>query len=162
MKKIAKILVVFVGVIFLAGCDTNDLFGSINNKSITKCTLDSDQSANGYKLNSEYNIYATGNVVTSVKTTEVVTSDKEEILKYFQNTLNTQYEAANKSYGGYSFDIKKSDNKITSNVTIDYNKMNLKKFVQDNASMKSYINKDNKITLSGAKKLYESLGATCK
>ena len=40
--------------------------------------------------------------------------------------------------------------------------MNLKKFVEDNASMKSYVNKDNKITLSGAKKLYESLGATCK
>lgn len=154
MKKFAKILVVFIGIIFLAGCG--------NSKTVTKCTLDSDQSANGYSLKSEYNIYATGDVVTSVKTTEVVTSDKENILNYFETTLKTQYTAANKSYGGYSFDVKKSDNKITSNVTIDYNKMNLKKFVEDNASMKSYVNKDNKITLSGAKKLYESLGATCK
>ena len=119
MKKFAKVLVVFIGIIFLAGCNKN---------TVTKCTLDSDQSANGYTLSSEYLIYATGSVVNSVKTTEVVTSDNETILNYFEKTLNSQYEATNKSYGGYKFDIKKEDNKVTSNVTIDYNKMNLKKY----------------------------------
>ena len=154
MKKFAKILVVFMGVILLAGCG--------NSKTISKCTLESDQSASGYKLSSEYNIYATGDVVTSVKTTEVVTSDNNTILEYFEKTLKTQYDAANKSYGGYSFDIKKDENKVTSNVTIDYTKMDLSKYVKDNTAMKSYMNKDNKITLKGAKKLSEALGATCE
>lgn len=156
MKKFIKVLVIFVGVIFLAGCN------GVGKNTVTKCTLDSDQTASGYTLKSEYIIYSKGDIVTSVKTKEVVTSDNITILNYFENTLNTQYEAANKSYGGYTFDVKKEEKKVTSNVTIDYTKMDLNKYVKDNASMKTYMNKDSKITLSGAKKLYESFGATCK
>ena len=40
--------------------------------------------------------------------------------------------------------------------------MNLKKYVSDNSVMKSYVNSNNKLTLKGAIKIYENLGATCK
>lgn len=156
MKKIISFLIVFIGVIFLAGC-----FNS-NEKVITRCTLENDQSSSGYVLNSNYSIYSTNGVVTSVRTKEVVTSDNNTILEYFKKTLNDEYTSASNTYGGYDFDVSIKDNTVVSTVTIDYNKMDLKKFISDNSSMKAYVNKDNKLTLEGAKKIYESFGATCK
>ena len=38
----------------------------------------------------------------------------------------------------------------------------MKKFIEDNSAMKSYVNKNNALTLEGAKVMYESLGASCK
>ena len=49
MKKlIGSAFLVFVAVIFLTGCGSE--------KTIT-CSYESDQSASGYKLTSEYKIY---------------------------------------------------------------------------------------------------------
>ncbi len=154
MKNVVKFLIVFVGVLLLSGC--------MDKKQVSKCTLSNDQSASGYSINSTYNIYSTNGIVNSVQTKEVVTSKNTTILAYFEDLLKKQYESANSSYGGYEFKVSKTDNKVTSTVTINYEKMDLDKFVKDNASMKSYVNKSNKLTLDGVKKLYESLGATCK
>ena len=40
--------------------------------------------------------------------------------------------------------------------------MDLDKFIEDNEAMKSFVNKDNKLTVDGVKAMYESIGATCK
>lgn len=156
MKKGVKFLVVSLLTVLLVGCSSKE------EKVVKTCTLNSDQSANGYTLSATYKIYATNNVVTSVETEEIVTSDNEQIRDYFESKLKTSYETANKTYGGYAYNIKTKGNKVSSKVTIDYTKMNLKKFMESNTAMKAYVNKDNKITLEGAKNIYENLGATCK
>ena len=156
MKKFIKVLVVALCTLLLVGCSSKE------KNVITTCTLTSDQSASGYKLNSTYKIYSTNDAVTKVETTEVVTSDNEAIRDYFVSTLETSYKTADKAYGGYTYEVINEYDKVTSTVTIDYTKMDLNKFIKDNSSMKSYVNKDNKITLAGAKNIYESLGATCK
>ncbi|MBP3635088.1 MAG: DUF1307 domain-containing protein [Bacilli bacterium] len=155
MKKGVKILAISLCMFLLVGCSSKE-------EKIVTCTLTNDQSASGYKLDSTYKIYATDDSVTSVETEEVVTSDNEQIRNYFEKTLNDSYQTADKTYGGYTYNVKNEGNKVTSKVTIDYTKMNLDKFVKDNSSMKAYVNKDNKITLKGAKNIYESLGATCE
>lgn len=155
MKKILSLLIVFTALFLLSGC-------SLAKTKITKCTLTSDQSASGYVLDSTYEIYSKGDVVYKVSTKEVVTSKNNTVLQYFEKTLKDQYKSSNDIYGGYSYDVKTKDGKVSSTVTIDYNKMDLNKFVKNNTAMKSYVNKNNKLTLEGAKKLYESLGATCK
>ena len=156
MKKCIKIFLVLLLSIVLVGC------GAKNEKVVKKCTLSMDQTANGYKLDSTYTIYATDDSVTSVETEEIVTSDNESIRQYFETTLNETYKTANETYGGYTYNVKNENNKVTSTVTIDYNKMNLNQFVKDNAAMKNYVNKKNKLTLDGVKKIYEDLGATCE
>ncbi len=156
MKKFIKVLIVALCALLLAGCSSKE------EKVVKTCTLTSDQSASGYKLNSTYKIYATNDAVTKVETTEVVTSDNEAIRDYFVSTLETSYKTAEQTYGGYTYKVTDEYNKVTSTVTIDYNKMNLERFIEDNSAMKAYVNKDNKITLAGAKKIYESLGATCE
>lgn len=155
MKKGFKILFISLFVFILAGCDKAE-------EKVTKCELTSNQAASGYSLKSTYEIYSKGNVVDKVKIKEVVTTDKENIITYFESYLEQTYKTANETYGGYTYKVTKSDKDITADVTIDYTKMNLDKFISDNSSMKSYVNKDNKITLEGVTKIYEALGATCK
>lgn len=162
MKKTGKILLLLLAVLTLVGCQTSETKNE--EKEITKkCTIVNDQqSTSGYKIESSMTIYAKNDIVTKVETTEVVTSDQTEILSYFEDTLDAQYEAASQTYGGYNYDIKTTDEKLTSTVTIDYTEMNLDKYVEDYSVMKDYVNAENKLTVEGITKLYESMGATCE
>ena len=156
MKKYFKFLTLVVACVLVIGCSSK------NEASITKtCTLTTNDVVNGYRLDSEYKVYGKGSVVDKVETIETVTSDSEDILNYFEETLKSTYSATNEVYGGYTNEVTKENGKLVSKTTIDYNKMDLKAFVKDNSAMKSYVNKDNKILVEGITKLYESLGATC-
>lgn len=154
MKKGLKILFISLFVILISGC------GKSNKEVVSTCTLSSNQSSNGYKISSNYEIHSKDGLVNSVTTKETVESDNEQVRFYFKKTLEDSYNTANESYGGYTYNVTEDGNKVISDVTIDYSKMNLEKFVNDNSQMKSYI-KNNRISLDGMKKIYEALGATC-
>ncbi len=152
MKRILKLLFVFIFMALLSGCGKNTL---------TKCTMTSDQSKSGYVINTEYNIYSNKNLVNQVVIKEVVESKNNTILAYFKNQLEKQYKANNNAYKGYAYKVTNKDGKVTAEVTIDYSKMDLKKYIKDNPAMKSYVDKNNKPTLKGVKNMYESSGAKC-
>ena len=168
MKKFGKILLLLVAVLTLVGCQgdessNNGKDAPKDNEVTKKCTIINDQqSTSGYKVESSVTIYSKDNIVTKVKTVETVTASQKEILSYFEQTLNNQYEATNESYGGYTYEIKTTDEKLTSNVEIDYTKMNLEQYVKDNAVMKDYVNDKNELTVDGITQLYEAMGATCE
>ena len=82
--------------------------------------------------------------------------------RYLQSVLNQTYSKTNETYGGYDFKITKDGNTLTADTTIDYNKMDLKKYVEDNSSLKPYVNDNNMLTTDGLKTLYTSLGASCE
>ena len=153
MKKIFKISFVFMLAILLTGC---------KKQVVTKCSLSSDQSPSGYTIETNYQIYSIDNEVNKVKSIEVVESKNKTVLSYFKKQLEEQYKSYNKEYGGYEYNITNKDGKVTVDLTIDYTKMDITKFVNDNPAMKEYVNKDNKITLKGIKAMYNSIGATCK
>ena len=154
MKKfVFSMALVLTTILFVTGCGSSE--------KIT-CTLESDQSASGYKLKSEYVIYSDGEVVSKVETTETVESTNNTVLAYFEKTLKEQYKTNNDKYKGYDYEVTNKDGKVVSSVTIDYSKMNLNKFIEDNEAMKSFVNSDNKLTVKGVKSMYESVGATCK
>ena len=154
MKKyVYSLALVLVGILCVTGCGSS---------SKVTCTYESDQSASGYKLKSEYNIYSDGDVVTKVETTETVESKNNTVLSYFEKQLKEQYKTNNEKYKGYDYKVTNKDGKVVSEVTIDYSKMDLNKFVEDNTAMKSFVNKDNKLTVKGVKSMYESIGAKCK
>lgn len=152
MKKLT-LLIIPILLICLTGC--REKTGQM------VCTLETKDVVNGYELHSEYKINYKDNKVESVKTIEIITSESEDILNYFETTLKDTYSKSNKAYSGYTYNINKDDNKVTSEVTIDYNTMNLKQFVNDQPSLKSYV-KDDKLLIDGIKLIYESIGATCK
>ena len=154
MKKFIKLSFVFMFIILLSGCK--------GGKVVTKCTMTSDQSASGYKIKSTYNITSKSDIVNKVEIEEVVESKNKTILAYFKKQLKNQYKSYNTIYGGYEYEVTSEDKKVTSKVTVDYKKMNLKKFVKENEAMKEYVNKDNELTLKGIKTMYESMGAKCE
>ncbi len=149
MKKVLVFL--FVVTLVLTGCGKKS--GTI------KCTLTNDLST--YKLESTYTVNYTGKTVDSVDTVEKITSDNSAVLDTFEKTLKTTYETANKTYGGYNIDIKRTDSEVISTVKIDYNKMNISQYVKDQPTLKAYVDGD-KLTVDGIKSIYVAMGATCE
>ena len=127
----------------------------------TICTNKSDQSKNGYVLETKYIIKSKGNIVKSVDVVEIITSKDQKLLEKYEKQLKRDYAFNKKTYGGYTYKITNENNKVISNVNIDYKKMDIKKFMENNEAIKKYI-MNNKMTLVGIKKMYESTGATCK
>ena len=156
MKNILKFLVIFSLVIILAGCTSK------TEEKVVKCTLNQNNAAYGYELSSEYNIYTDGKIVNKVETTEVVTSDNQEILDYLENYNNKLYTNMNDAYGGYEFSSTNENNMLTAVTKIDYKKLDSKKLAEDQPSMKNYMNDDYVLTLDGIKLIYEQMGATCE
>ena len=143
------LIIVFIIIILL-----------VSDRKIT-CIMETDQSKNGFIFNSEYVIKYKKNIVNKVKITETITSSDNTILEKYNKQLEKQYSDMNKLYNGYNNKITISKGSVISKTTINYKEFDMKEFIKDNEAMKQYT-KDNKLTVEGAKKLYESSGATCK
>ena len=156
MKKNILISLGIILSLCLMGCSKEAKESTIN------CSLTSNNTASGYSLKSTYTIYAKKGEVEKVVTQEVVTSESSTILSAFETTLNQTYSKTNETYGGYTYKVTINGNTLTADTTIDYNKMNLAKYVEDNSSLKPYVNDNNMLTVDGLKTLYKSLGATCE
>lgn len=157
MKKGIKILGLVCALSLFAGCGTKAA-----QEETIKCTMTSNMVANGYRLDSEYVVHAKGDIVSSVETIETVTSSNSTILDYFKETLDTTYSSYNSNYGGYTNTITVDGDKLVSKTTVDYSKMDMKKFIEDNSAMTSYVNSNNEMLKNGVISMYEALGAVCE
>ncbi len=138
---------------FISGCGKKEI--------ITKCNMKSDQSLSGYFIESNYKVYSKKNVVTKVEINEEISSEKSDVLSNFKSMYESQYDSNNNRYGGYSYKMSEKDGKLIIDLTIDYSKMNIEKFVSDNAAFSDYL-EDNKLTLDGIKKMYKTSGIVCE
>ncbi len=158
MKNKKLLLSIIVGSIVIITAVV--LFLLLSKKKIT-CTMTSDQSRNGYIIQSSYVIESKYGYVQNINIKEVITSKDSKILDKFENQFNKQYSYNKKAYHGYKYTVINDKNKVESKVTINYKKFDMKKFIKNNEAMKSYT-KNNKLTLDGARKMYESTGVICK
>lgn len=114
MKKYFKVLLVLLVAILLVGCSSNSEKDNNNDNNtnqtedngdendeviVRKCTLSQEVSAQGYTLNSTYEIHAKGQVVEKVITKEIVNSSDQVVLNYFQEQLEKTYNTASEAYG---------------------------------------------------------------
>lgn len=153
-KKYVNICIVVVVLVVLCIL----LVGLFGNKGV-KCSSSSEQK--NYTISTDYMIKAKKKIVTSVTIKQVIESKDKKVLENFKKQLEDQYKSNNNSYGGYKYKVVLSGKKLTADITIDYTKFDLDKFVKANGAMKEYVNKDNKLTIDGAKKMYKSTGAKC-
>lgn len=162
MKK--YFILMIVTLLFTFGCESVSKTSQGVKKEDDKvtCKFTSNNTKDGYKISSEYNIYKSGSIVKKVVSKEEIESDDESVLDYFLETLNSTYESVNETYGGYDINIEKKDGKVYSQVIIDYTKMDVKAYVSDNTAMKGYVNSNNEMLASGLISIYESMGAVCK
>ena len=151
MKKIAYLLlVVFVGAM-LSGCGS---------KKVVKCSYNvkTDQ----LEYSATYKITVTGDdFVESVSTEEILKSDEPDYLSQAKESAEELYSSANQQYGGYKYNVKISGNTLTSTCDIDYDKMDIEKYVEDNPTLTNFT-ENGKVKLSGVISIYEQLGAKCE
>ena len=135
----------------------------INNKSkVITCAQTSDQPNLGYKTETTIEISYDGNLVKSIKSIKKIeATDKEKLTEQIYNYAS-QYDLNNASYGGYTNSLNTSDDTHATFVgEINYEKVDMQKFIKDNPAMEQYT-ENGKVSKDGAKKMYETSGFSCK
>lgn len=97
--------------------------------------------------------------VTKLETKEVIESEDKDLLKTYKESME---ELAKKytSLKYYKTKITEKDNKLIINTTIEYGKIDMKKYKEIEGE-KSYI-KNNKLKIKKLKEIYEKNGAKCQ
>lgn len=153
MKKITKITLVIIMTIIFTGC-------SMKKEVVTKCSNTSSQ--NKYEVTSNYNIYSKNDIVNKVVLEEVVKSSDQTTLSTMEKSYKNMYKAYNKSYGGYTYKVDNDGKTVKLTLTIDYQNIDMNKYIKDNVSFKDYLNDNNELTLEGIKNMYKFIGVKCK
>ena len=154
-KKV--LLYIIIGIVVLLFI----CFLIFRNRKMT-CTLESNQEQNGYVLNTTYTAIYNRGIVKKVIIHETITSEDDTVLDKFETDWKEQYDYNSKAFGGYQYQINKKNQKVTSDIEIDYKVFNLQKFIRFNNAMKEYVNDKNQVTIQGIKTMYEKSGAICK
>ena len=152
-----KFLILVLTVLFIVGL----LFYVYNKKSMYRCDKIIDQSGNGYKVKTNYDIYSEKNKVTYVEITETIYSDDINLLKQYKSEYKEKYENQNNKYGGYTISIDDEKGKSIVRVKIDYSKINMDVLKKEYSFIEKYL-KDDSVTVEGAKKIYNEDGAKCE
>lgn len=168
MKKYLSILFI-IGLLVFTGCEstkssslTKDISSKIeieDEGAKLECVTDYDYEDLGYVIGSKYVVWADkDNKVTKVSSIEIIESNDSTKLDEFEEYLKTNHTTA-QSYGGYTYNLNRENNRVTSEVTIDYSEFDTTKFAEDNKD----VGKDETtLTLDSIEAKYVSLGAECK
>lgn len=151
MRLFKCIIIIFV-FMCLVGCDKEKSF---------VCNLDIYNTTQDYSLHAIYKVYYKGNYVKRIVKKDVYSSDNIEMLNYFEQYKNLEYDNLNSIYGGFDFEIKKDETNLTINTNINLNEVNVKKMLIDKYIDSNYII-SNKLTISGIKYFYKEKGAVCE
>lgn len=154
-EKMKKIIVVFmlVGTLFLTGCSASE------KKGVLVCTKKQDIDSST-KLESTYNVSYKNGYVTSIDTTETITSDKTEVLETYKTNLESVYNKYN-DIKYYDNNIKIEGNQLISKTVVNYEKIDTDKLIEIDKNNAAAI-EDGKVKVSTLKSAYEQLDATCK
>ena len=132
--------------------------GKEDNYKVVKCVRNVEATKD-LAVDANYYLYYEGDYIKKMQSKEVIKASNKTIL----NTYKQGYE---KSYAAYK-DIDYYDNKITidgntltSEVNIDYTKVDINKLIELEGE-KDNIYEDGKVSLKKALDLYEEAGLQC-
>ena len=134
--------------------------GCGNNNSIESMTCTRTMNQNGIKTSLKYNIKYKEDYVTRVKIVETVETTDSDILNTYKEQIESLYSPY-KDIEYYDYNVAIADNKLTSTVDINYEKVDTDKLLEIDSANEQLI-KNGKINIDDIKSVYESLGATCK
>lgn len=155
MKRKFKIWQVFLGVFILllvTGC------GNSNNTSSMTCTRTMDQ--NNIKTSLKYNVEFKDGYVLRIKSVETVETSSSDILDTYKEQIESLYSPY-QDVDYYEYNVNIEDNKLTSTVDINYEKVDTDRLLEIDSANGQLI-KDGKISVNDIKSVYESLGAICE
>ena len=156
MRKHTKryiVLTTSLFIIFLLGL----YFYKTNTRTLI-CTY--TETSTETKISAEYQAKYKNRIVTRVKTVEKITLSTKEEVEAYKETLQEIYKPYNEiEY--YENNISIKDTTLNSVTTINYEKVDIEVLLQKNKYFETIINKQNKVSVTKLKKLYEENGAKC-
>lgn len=176
MKKNKLLIILFALMLVITGCSakekdttktedktstkTEDKIDSNETKILT-CTANKTDEV-GSTIGAVYKVVYKGEYVDLIETEEKVTSDNEQVLNYYKETIEGVYLPF-KDLEHYDYNVVLKDNQVISTTKIDYSKIDTNKMIEINSAMKTII-KDGKVKVSDIRSLYESaqIGAVCE
>ena len=155
MKKKFKIWQVVLGVFILflvTGC------GNSNDTLSMTCTRTMNQ--NNIKTSLKYNVEYNDDYVSRIKSVETIETDSSDILNTYKEQIESLYSPY-QDVDYYEYNVEIQDNKLTSTVDINYEKVDTDKLLEIDSANGQLI-KDGKIRVDDIKSVYENLGAICE
>lgn len=150
MKRVFFVILL-INLFILTGCSKEKYF---------TCKIDLENKNEDYKLNAEYKIYYNNSYVTRVEKKEIYNSNNEDVLEYFNEYKNLEYDNLNSLYSGVTYNVELKDNEIILNANLDMSLMDISKMLKDGYIDRNYV-VSNKITTGGIKYIYKEKGAIC-
>ena len=115
------------------------------------------------KINFNFEIHGNKetNTVNKVVSTQIIETDKKEILNSYSNRYDSKYKEINDQYSGFNYSIENKDNKLIFKLTIDYNKFDMIKFLTENSEIQMLLDDENRIKTNELKAYYEKYEFIC-
>jgi len=154
MKKGILLSLLVLALVVVTGCGS-----SKEETKVLTCTM-SGTVVEGTTIDSTYKVTYTGDYVDLVESTETVTSDTEEILDAYKETVESMYSAYD-DVKYYDYNVSLDGDTLTSTAKINYAKIDADAMIEVNSANSSLFT-DGKVTLTAIETLYKAMGATCE
>lgn len=150
--------VLVVCTLLLSGCAKDEKLDDNEKTGSFTCTQKMD--LEGASTDNVYTVNYKGDYVTSVKTVETVKSSDKTILESVKSRVEELYSNFD-DFKYFDYKVEINGDTLTSTVNANYEKMDLNKLLELDASMKSVV-KDGKISVNDIKVLYAASSITCE
>ena len=122
------------------------------------CTR-SGNAGEGVKVELNYEIYSTGEILNIVQSKELIETTQKETLDLYENA----YKNIHKNYEGleyYDAKVERTDHSVTSTISINYDKIDIEKLISIEGE-EDNVFEDNVPKVSKWKELAKKVGTKC-
>ena len=117
IKMSIKLVLSLLFIILLTGCS----------EEYITCKIELNNNKENYTLNSIYKIYYKDNYVTNITKEDKYSSTDKQILDYYYEYKNLEYQHFKDIYGGYEYNIDYKNNVLKIDANINMEEVNIKK-----------------------------------
>lgn len=166
MKRSSIIIVLLLVSLLLLGCSNSKNTVVSNGQKVNTskmkhkhCTREGDAGSD-IDVSLNYDLYYTGDILNILKAEEKITSEKEDSLSLYEDS----YKKIHENYKGleyYDTSVVRDDKTVTSTITINYDKINIKKLL-DIEGEEDNIIENNKAKVDKWLELAKKFGTKCK
>ncbi len=170
MKKSKSLIIIGIALICIVGCDSsnsqnrekvNSSGNEINTNQMghKHCTRQAT-AGTGVEVSLNYDLYYKGDILNILHSEEKVMSASNETLDTYENA----YRGIHKNYEGleyYDAKVERGDTTVTSDITINYEKINMKALLAIEGEEDNII-ENGQAKVSKWIELAEKFGTTCE
>lgn len=166
MKKLSRLLILFVPIIFITGCNSEnykkDNEYDMSELNHVSCTRDAYVDDEDTTVDIDINIYYDDEGYIKIfNSKEEIKSNSSEVLDEYEQAYKNIYKEY-ESIKYYDNIVTRDNNKVTSTTIINYGKVDMDKIMEIEGKEDNVKVVDGKIKISDWKDFAKKYGTTCK